>query len=162
MIELFLEIYSNQIYFLALERMVNRLLFYADQVPRDLSSLCMAHIAGGSNCGSGACQFCTSQRILRYIGGINESRDLTSQQIGNLLHQWDRLLIEPSILPYCFRLTGSDGFIYQIGRTFILCHQYDCLQLGPHSEQQSHSYQFEKVVEQTLGNSYIYKSKYIT
>ena len=111
----------------------------------------MAHRAGGSNCNSGSCKFCSSQRILRSIGLATEDRNLTHSKIESIIFQWDRLLVEPSILPFCFRLTGSDGFIHLIGRTFVTCHQMDCLTLDAHSERLSYLSRFELILDQTLG-----------
>ena len=113
----------------------------------------MASRAGGANCGLGSCKFCTAQRILRQIEERSGSNNFTPSHVESLIYQWGRLLVDPSILPYCFRLTGSGGFLHQAGRSYVFCHQMDLLHMGLDSETRSYSSQIEEILEQTLGKS---------
>ena len=112
---------------------------------------CMVRRAGGGNCKQSACKPCVSQRVLRLISDLTSTRDFDDYHVVGVLHQWERLFADPSILPSCFQLTGGDGFLYQIGRTFVLLHQTDCIGLAPYSEETSNSYRFEKILDQVLG-----------
>ena len=114
----------------------------------------MASRAGGANCGLGSCKFCIAQRILRQIEEKSDSTNFNHSQVESLLYQWGRLLVDPSILPYCFRLTGSGGFLHLAGRSFVFCHQMDLLTMGIDSETRSYSSQIEEILEQTLSKFY--------
>lgn len=121
----------------------------------------MASRAGGANCGLGSCKFCTAQRILKQIEERTSSTEFTHSHVESLLYQWGRLLVDPSILPYCFRLTGSGGFLHQAGRSFVFCHQMDLLTMGIDSEARSYSSQIEEILEHTLSKSYLKKEIFI-
>lgn len=111
----------------------------------------MARRAGGGNCYQGTCKPCVSQRVLRLISSLTDTRDFDNYHVDGVLCQWERLFADPSILPSCFQITGGGGFLHQIGRTFVLLHQTDCIGLAPYSEETSNSYRFEKILDQVLG-----------
>lgn len=134
-----------------LERIIHRLIFYSKQIPEQIYSTCMVRNAGGGNCNQGSCKPCVSQRVLRLISEMTNTRDFDEYHVSGVLHQWDRLFADSSILPSCFKITGNDGFLYQIGRTFVLLHQMDCINLAPYSDATSDSHRFEKKLDQVLG-----------
>ena len=133
-----------------LERIIHRLIFYSKLVPNILTSRCMSSHAGGANCGLGSCKFCAAQRILRLIEERSNSTAYTSHHVDSLLYQWSRLLADPSILPFCFRITGSGGFLHQVGRSFVYCHQMDIISTGIDSDYPSYSSRMEVMLEQTF------------
>ena len=111
----------------------------------------MASRAGGASCGLGVCKYCSAQRILRLIEEKSSSDTYTSHQLESLLYQWGRLLVDPSVLPYCFRLNGTGGFLHQVGRSFVYCHQMDIISTGIDSDVPSYSSRLEQMLEETLG-----------
>ena len=137
--------------FSVLEKLVHRLIFYSKMMPLRSVPLCMSSTPGGGNCRSGECKSCSSQRIIRQIYDITESREFGVRDASALLYQWERLFMEASILPFCFRLQGSGGFLHQLGKSFAMLHQMDCIHMDPHAEHSSLSYRLEKIVDQVLG-----------
>ena len=111
----------------------------------------MASRAGGGNCQNNGCKPCVSQRFLRQITELTGTPDFGVHHIEGLLYQWGRFLADPSVLPSCFSQTGGNGFFYQIGKTFALLHQMDCLHMEPHVEITSKSYRFEVLLQKALG-----------
>ena len=110
----------------------------------------MATNAGGGNCVDIACKSCYSQRILRYISEITEKPNFDHGSFSSLICQWERLLSDSSILPYCYKLHGPGGFIYLVGKSYVSCHQLDLLENSPYSEQPLYVYRFEQLMEQVL------------
>ena len=121
-------------------------------MPLRAAPSCMSTIPGGGNCRSSECKSCYSQRIIRQIYEITETREFGLQEASSLLFQWERLLSEPSITPFCFRLQGTGGFLQQFGKSFAMLHQMDCIHMAPHAEHPSLSYRLEKTMELVLGN----------
>ena len=58
--------------------------------------------------------------------------------------------MEASILPFCFRLQGSGGFLHQLGKSFAMLHQMDCIHMDRHAEHSSLSFKLEKILDQVL------------
>ena len=143
-----------------LEKIIHRLIYYSQQNPVPGHSTCMTRRAGGGNCNQSSCKPCVSQRVLCLISSLTDTRDFDRYHIDGVLHQWERLFADPSVLPSCFQLTGCNGFLYQIGRTFVLLHQTDCINLAPYSDETSNSYRFEKILDQVLGE-YIRSTNFI-
>ena len=110
----------------------------------------MAVRAGGANCNSIDCKFCFSQRILRHIGEIIEGPNFSESSFQSLMYQWERLFAEPSALPYCYRLQGTNGFIHLVGKSYVSCHQLDMLESDPYKERPLYTYQFEALLERVL------------
>ena len=150
-VSFYFNLWIKQLFCLVLERIIHRLIFYSKQIPDQIYSTCMARVAGGGNCNQDSCKPCVSQRVLRIISDMTNTRDFGEYHVSGVLHQWDRLFTDSSILPSCFKITGNDGFLYQIGRTFVLLHQMDCINLAPYSDATSDSYRFEKKLDQVLG-----------
>lgn len=140
------------LYFLVLEKIIHRLIFYSKMMPARNEPLCMSTVPGGGNCRSADCKNCFSQRIIRQIYELTEGREFGVRDASVLLYQWERLFTDPSVLPSCFRLQGNGGFLHQLGKSFALLHQMDCIHMDPHAEHSSTSYRLEKIADQVLGN----------
>ena len=140
-------------YFLVLEKLLHRFIYYATQIQAVARPACMASRAGGGNCQNKSCKPCLSQRFLRQITELTNASDFGVRNIEGLLYQWSRFLADPSVLPSCFNQTGGSGFLYQVGKTFTLLHQMDCLHMEPHAETTSSSYRFEVLLQKALGTS---------
>ena len=110
----------------------------------------MARRAGGGDCHSRSCNPCASQKIICLISEMTRTRDFNIHHVDGVLFQWSQLLTNASSIPSCFKLTGTGGFLHQIGRTFALLHQLDCVQMEPYSEATSNSYRFESLLDQAL------------
>ena len=151
-----LVLYVILIFILVLEKILHHLMFYSTQVPAQIHSACMARRAGGGNCHSLQCKPCVGQKIIQLISEMTRTRDFNVQHVDGVLFQWGRLFSDPSVLPSCFKITGAGGFLQQIGRTFALLHQLDCIQMEPYSETTSNSYRFEALLNQALCKYHIY------
>ena len=145
----------GQIFILVIEKIIHHLMFYSTQVPAQIHSSCMARRAGGGNCHSQHCKPCVGQKVLQLITEMTRTRDFSLHHVDGVLFQWSKLLSDPSILPSCFKNTGAGGFLQQIGRSFALFHQLDCIHLEPHVETTSNSYRFEVLLNQALGKIFL-------
>ena len=130
-------------------------MFYSNQVPAQPLTSCMASRGGGGSCGRRACRQCHSHRVLKQIEEISDQRTFNFRHLGPLLQQWRFLFDDPTIIPACFQNIGTGGFLHQIGRSFVLCHQADCLERCPGSEELTYSSQMEEILETLLGRFFV-------
>ena len=111
----------------------------------------MSRIAGGGNCRSRACLYCQSRSVLDDIRSILEVDTITDRHLSNLFSHWARLLDRPVILPFCFQLTGTGGFLHLLGKSYVTFHQYDFLRMQPHSEETSRLFYYDQLLNTVLG-----------
>ena len=146
-------------FILELEKFVHHLVYYARQANQNLSSTCMSTNAGGGDCKQPHCSFCRSRSSLHEIRMILERDYLPERRLSRLMRVWEHLLWSPIILPYCFQITGSTGFLYLLGKSYVTCHQQDCLNLTVHSESTPWTYQFGQIIQNALSKCALFISQ---
>ena len=111
----------------------------------------MSPRGGGGDCRGISCNFCRSNRKLHEIRTLVDRDDLYAQDLTNLIRYWTQLLEDPLILPFCYQHTGSNGFVYLVGRTYVVLNQYDFINLPIYSEETANLYYFKCLMDKVKG-----------